>query len=998
MPPPAPEDFWSLVAATRLVAPDALAALRREYASAPRTPAPGDDATTTLVKWLVKRGSLSKWQARRLLSGDRGPFFIGDYRLMERLECDGRGRLFRVRHEPSGRLLCLMLLDRESFQRPETWRDIVRRSTVAHDATDPVLSRTWALEQEQEVGLRFILCEDVEGPPLADELPRLGPLAPADACQVMLPLARGVAELHRRGVVHGGISLDAIRCEPAASGGVDAIGVPNGRKVRLLQFPLSGQQPAPTTAADATERIAKLGRRASFVPPESLEPGQASDPRGDVYSLGCVFHSLLTGVAPCWKGDAQRTLSQASTSGPEPLGPPRVPVEIATLVSYMVARDPAGRYPDAAEAADAIAACLGLPPVSTTLPPQQPLFEDAAADDGPTGAATPVVPADPLFPTEGRRSPAAASIAPSAANSRTRAGRRRLVMTAVGGGVVALALAAGLIAVLTRGGPAGKRPRADDEKHAASESTKAEKAAGGDTDLPSAGPAAEATASAPPANRSQRQTVVDSTDVPWASPTDGGPPSLAYLPPGSQLILSARPAEILASDEGRLFVRALGPGVERGIEALASLSGAPLDGVEEILGGWQAGEPGTGQDEVVGGWVVRLAEPVEFHADAQARGRAWGPTKPEKLGGETIYHGKAVSFWLPSAEEGRVLAMGPADLVRQMVSAAGEAEPAADGEASPAPPPGLTPDMETLVGMLDGTRHVILLGSPHYLLHDGRPVLAGGLARLVDPIGKFFGEGVKAAAMSLHFGDNFYVELDTVASRDEPARTLATRLAGEVDSWVHAVEDSIVGTTLHEYGRKLVTRLPTMIRVLAANVRCGAEGKGVVLNAYLPKHAGHNLVLASELALEQQAAGPAVAKRDAGPALQPKEAAGALGKLSQKMSLTFAKDTLEKSVQMIADEIGVPIEILGGDLQLEGITKNQSFGLEERDKTAEAVLRTILAKSDPAGRLVFVVRMQDGKEMIAVTTKAAAAKRGEKLPPGFEEQPAAEPAKGKKSK
>jgi hypothetical protein len=86
---------------------------------------------------------------------------------------------------------------------------------------------------------------------------------------------------------------------------------------------------------------------------------------------------------------------------------------------------------------------------------------------------------------------------------------------------------------------------------------------------------------------------------------------------------------------------------------------------------------------------------------------------------------------------------------------------------------------------------------------------------------------------------------------------------------------------------------------------------------------------------------------------------------------------------MISDEIGIPMEILGGDLQLEGITKNQSFGLDERDKSADAVLRTILAKSDSAGRLVYVIRKRDGVESIEITTKAAAAKRGDTLPAGF---------------
>jgi hypothetical protein len=127
------------------------------------------------------------------------------------------------------------------------------------------------------------------------------------------------------------------------------------------------------------------------------------------------------------------------------------------------------------------------------------------------------------------------------------------------------------------------------------------------------------------------------------------------------------------------------------------------------------------------------------------------------------------------------------------------------------------------------------------------------------------------------------------------------------------------------YGRTLVLRLPAMLRVLAANLRSGAEGRGAVINAYLPPRAAHNLALAAELALAQ---GDAVAMPQP---VEPVMAAGVAARLRNRMSLVFAKETLEKSIQMVAEEIGVPIEIRGPDLQLEGITKNQSFDSSYRD-------------------------------------------------------------------
>jgi hypothetical protein len=976
MPTPAPEEFWKLLAASQLVPVETLDRLRRGYAQAfSDGPPAGDDAaaTTALAKWLVQRGVVTKWQGRRLLAGDSGPFFVGDYRLLERLENDGPGRLFRGRHEPSGRGVCLMVLDRRLCQRVDVWTEVVRRTTIAHDAVDPMLSRTWALEHAQ--GNRFIVCEDVEGVSLADELAQGGPLEPAAACRLMLPVFMAVAELHRRGTVHGSLSLDALRREPAAAGEGQS-----GGRLRLLQMPLVGDPHAVPAQppVDATERIPRLGRRASFVAPELMLPGRFSDQRSDVYALGCMLHALLTGVPPCWQGDAQSTLSQAAFVGPPPLGPPQVPVPVATLVSYLAARDPANRYPDAAEAADALAGCLGMPPVSGGLPAvQHPAATAAGVAVAPSGRTSQAAaaPAAAVLPTAVTVD---GTVAPAARAARKRAARLRMIGLGVAVGAVAL----GLGILLTRGRPgsADGAARQNDARRAGVDadpedraSMRREKKADASNGVPT--PAGRP-ATGEPQSVAPPVTIVDSDSLPWASPTAGRPPTLAYLPPGSQLVFLARPAAVMADAEGRQFVRALGPRVADAIALLGRLCGCGLEGIAEVQAGWQAagGESGREAGEVLSGWTVRLEEPTPLANDADARDEAWGKTAEKELAGETIHVGATQCYWLPSAAAGRVLVMAPLQLLESTVQATLDAGPE-DGETLAA---SLPQDLQTLVGVLDRTRHLTLLGSPHYLQTDGRPLLAGPLARLTEPLGAFFGAGVKAAALSLHFGDAFYAEVDAIATRAEPPKPLALRLAQQTEKLADAVEDHCSLLDPHPYGRKLVLRLPAMIRVLAANARSGAEGRGVVVNSYLPRQAGHNLVLASELALEQSpgagAAGVAVVK-------QPGAATGSpAGGLQKKISLVFAKDTLEKSIQMLSEEIGMPMEILGGDLQLEGITKNQSFGLDERDKPAEAVLRTILAKSDSAGRLVYVIRKRDGVESIEITTKAAAAKRGDPLP------------------
>ena len=560
------------------------------------------------------------------------------------------------------------------------------------------------------------------------------------------------------------------------------------------------------------------------------------------------------------------------------------------------------------------------------------------------------------------------------------------------GGLGALAMLAGLAAVVI-GGLDGRRSAARTGKpHRGSADRSTDRRTDGTpAAVPVAGPPPAPAPDLPadPPVRPARQVVVDDPTLPWASPTSGPPPRLAYLPPGSQLILLARLAELSADDEGRLFLGSLGPAAAEAIATLEKLCGRRIVDIESVQAGWQAGGP----DEVVAGYAVRFIEGRAAPADEASRQAAWGETTEVAIDGETVYRSPTRSFWVPAAEKGRVLVIAPHVMVARDVSLGPGGPPRTGQEplmaaivreslaTNPATGTGLAAtlpgDLEALVGMLDADRHLTVFGSPHFLLNAGRPLLAGSLARVLEPLEGLFGESVQAAAVSLHVGDNAYLEMDVVSSLELPARKRVPGLVTRFDGLPAQVERFCASLDPDPYGRVLVLRLPAMLRALSGQVRAGAEGRGVVLNAYLPRHAPHNLALAAEIALAQ---GPATSA-DAAPPAALSGAMGVVGRLTKKMTLAFASDNLEHSIQMVSEETGVPMEILGGDLQLEGITKNQSFGLDEQDKTADSILRAILAKSNPEGKLVYVVGEKDGEEWVFITTRAAAAKRGDTPPP-----------------
>src|SRR5690606_30272326 len=116
---------------------------------------------------------------------------------------------------------------------------------------------------------------------------------------------------------------------------------------------------------------------------------------------------------------------------------------------------------------------------------------------------------------------------------------------------------------------------------------------------------------------------------------------------------------------------------------------------------------------------------------------------------------------------------------------------------------------------------------------------------------------------------------------------------------------------------------PNMLQAAVDQMRAGTADGHAVLQFYLPDIAAPSLAYGSYLTLLERpgggSVGPAAVVAAAQPAAaEPQTAAEILAK--KNISLSFVRDTLEKSMEYLSAEIGVPIQIIGADLQLEGIT------------------------------------------------------------------------------
>ncbi len=435
------------------------------------------------------------------------------------------------------------------------------------------------------------------------------------------------------------------------------------------------------------------------------------------------------------------------------------------------------------------------------------------------------------------------------------------------------------------------------------------------------------------------------------------------MPSGAQAFIAARTSAILSNAEGSKMVDGMGPWGQSSKDHIQAVTGFDPSRIEQLIVGFYVNEMGA----LSTAYTVRLNEVVD---EAVLLG-AWKDPVAAEHGGKKYFKGGQSAYYIPPEDKGRVFAIMPATEIDDTLDSTG---------------PRLSKEMDKLLAESDTDRHFTLLAAPFAVFRAGKSLFVGELARLEEPLKRFLGADVPAALLSIHVTSDLFVELRVNGDAADQPHQLAATYRQQLEKVPEDVETYIASLN-GQYGKLILARFPLMIRTVFDFTRIGEDHRQALLRVYLPVNAGHNLVMGTELALFEQTGGGSGAATVKNPTAQ--KPGGPAEALKQKISLSFPRDTLEKSMEMLGSAIDTEIVILGTDLQLEGITKNQSFGLDERDKPAEEILLTVLKKANPDGKLVYVIKPKDGgKDVLFITTRAAVEKRGDKLPPSLAQNPA----------
>ncbi len=267
---------------------------------------------------------------------------LGEYELIEKLGEGGMGAVYRAKHLRLGREVALKALSPVHLRDQKAIARFDREMRAVGAVDHPNVVR--AMDAREIGGTRFLVMEYVDGMELSDVVRHVGPLAVADAAEIIRQAAAGLQAAHEHGLVHRDIKPSNLM--------VTRHGCVKLCDLGLARFAMDMGDEEVTGTGQA------MGTP-DYMAPEQVTDSRRVDIRADIYSLGCTFYKLLTGFAP-FTGPEYRTAVQKlmahSDKTPRPVGLIRKDVhpELAAVIDRMMAKSPKKRYATPAEVVDAL--------------------------------------------------------------------------------------------------------------------------------------------------------------------------------------------------------------------------------------------------------------------------------------------------------------------------------------------------------------------------------------------------------------------------------------------------------------------------------------------------------------------------------------------------------------------------------------------------------------------------------------------------------------------
>jgi serine/threonine-protein kinase len=272
---------------------------------------------------------------------------LGQYRLLTLLGAGGMGEVYLAEHRMLKRPCAIKLIRPERAGDPQVLarfeREVRMTARLSHWNTVEIFDygRT-------DDGTFFYVMEYLPGLSLEDLLQRHGPLPAERVIHLLRQCCQGLREAHACGLIHRDIKPANLFA--AQRGGLFDV-------AKLLDFGLV--KPIAEVGSVRLTQDGTFSGTPLFMSPEQANGHGIVDARSDIYSLGAVAYTLLSGRPPF---ERQSPLEVLIAHARDTVTPPSqlrsdVPADLEAIILRCLAKKPEDRFQDTDELEQALAQC-----------------------------------------------------------------------------------------------------------------------------------------------------------------------------------------------------------------------------------------------------------------------------------------------------------------------------------------------------------------------------------------------------------------------------------------------------------------------------------------------------------------------------------------------------------------------------------------------------------------------------------------------------------------
>lgn len=293
---------------------------------------------------LIEAGLLTPWQSEQLLSGRYQGFFLGKYKILDRLGKGGMSSVFLAEHLQMQRRVAIKVLTGRLAAQPEYLERFRQEARAAARVDHPNIVRAYDVGQEANV--HYLVIEYIVGADLQQIVAEKGRLDCREAAEYIRQAAAGLAHVHKSGLVHRDI-------KPAN------LLVDKNGTLKIVDLGLA-RLPEETHQSLSAEEEAPIVGTVDYLAPEQSINSDEVTASADLYSLGCTLYFLLTGQPPFPAGTLVERVRKHRSQEPEDIFRlrPDAAAELVAICERMMSKRPQDRFQQVEELVEILGAWL----------------------------------------------------------------------------------------------------------------------------------------------------------------------------------------------------------------------------------------------------------------------------------------------------------------------------------------------------------------------------------------------------------------------------------------------------------------------------------------------------------------------------------------------------------------------------------------------------------------------------------------------------------------